>query len=202
MSSTLAACTAALAAAAPPSPPASQLGWETTILSEAAKGDNPAVCLDGSPAGYHIQTKSADAWTIHLVSAGRLSPSHNHLQAPYAHAHPHVHPLARVPAPSWYCFSSTCLFLSRPAYDLVSKCLGCVPYLVQSPQQGGGWCTSPEDCLRRSMTPLGSSKSYTTDMDGILGGTIRRHPLFFLFFLFVASSRGRTPTSAPDVRSF
>ena len=36
--------------------------------------------------------------------------------------------------------------------------------------QGGGWCTSPEDCLGRSKGALGSSKSFESDMDSILGG--------------------------------
>ena len=79
-------------------PPPSALGWNTTILS----GENGAVCLDGSPGGYHIQHRDNTAWTIHL--------------------------------------------------------------------QGGGWCTSISDCLKRASTQLGSSKTYPTDMDRILEG--------------------------------
>jgi hypothetical protein len=91
-----------LAAAPPPAPPASQLGWTTTILDSAATARG-AVCLDGTAPGYHIQsTKDQDPgrWTMHL--------------------------------------------------------------------QGGGWCTSVQDCFGRSNGALGSSKSYRTDMDSIL----------------------------------
>lgn len=35
--------------------------------------------------------------------------------------------------------------------------------------QGGGWCTSLSDCVRRSTTALGSSKSFSTDKSSILG---------------------------------
>ena len=90
------------AAEAPP-PPASKLGWTTTILDGAVSSG--AVCLDGSAPGYHIQqTKATDPerWTMHL--------------------------------------------------------------------QGGGWCTSVQDCFGRSNAALGSSKSYKTDMDQILAG--------------------------------
>ena len=40
--------------------------------------------------------------------------------------------------------------------------------------QGGGWCYTPEDCLKRSKTRLGSSKSYepTLGADGLSGGVL------------------------------
>ena len=85
---------------AAPAPPASALGWTTTILNGAVRGG--AVCLDGTAPGYHIQTRDPRRWTVHL--------------------------------------------------------------------QGGGWCTSVQDCFSRSNGPLGSSKSYAADMDGILAG--------------------------------
>lgn len=90
----------AVALSAAPVPPASKLGWTTTILDSAVA--DGAVCLDGSAPGYHIQTKDPQRWTMHL--------------------------------------------------------------------QGGGWCTSVQDCFGRSNGALGSSKSYKTDMDGILSG--------------------------------
>ncbi len=36
--------------------------------------------------------------------------------------------------------------------------------------QGGGWCTSIDDCTERATTPLGSSTSYENDRDAILAG--------------------------------
>ena len=84
-----------------PAPPASKLGWTTTILDGAVS--DGAVCLDGSAPGYHIQSKDPERWTIHL--------------------------------------------------------------------QGGGWCTSVQDCFGRSNGALGSSKSFKTDMDSILAPT-------------------------------
>ena len=66
----LSGCLLGLAAAAAPAPPASQLGWTTTLLTEAAASTR-AVCLDGTPAGYHIQHRGGNAaWTIHLQGGG------------------------------------------------------------------------------------------------------------------------------------
>lgn len=63
-------CWAVANSAAPaPAPPASELGWTTTILDHAAVAHG-AVCLDGSPPGYHIQPKDLERWTIHLQGGG------------------------------------------------------------------------------------------------------------------------------------
>lgn len=59
---------------APPTPRASELGWSTTILGDAA-GAHGALCLDGSAPGYHIQHRNPERWTIHLQGgAWCLSP--------------------------------------------------------------------------------------------------------------------------------
>eukprot|EP00051_Salpingoeca_urceolata_P032722 m.17053 g.17053 ORF g.17053 m.17053 type:complete len:403 (+) comp5379_c0_seq1:64-1272(+) len=70
-------------------------GWDTRLLPAAAASKG-AVCLDGTPGGYHFRGGSeAKKWMFHL--------------------------------------------------------------------QGGGWCTSLEDCYKRSKTDLGSSKNFAKD---------------------------------------
>lgn len=41
----------------------------TTILPNATVADG-AMCLDGTPGGYHIQHKDNSAWTIHIQGGG------------------------------------------------------------------------------------------------------------------------------------
>jgi hypothetical protein len=44
--------------------------------------------------------------------------------------------------------------------------------------QGGAWCSNATDCLRRSLTPLGSSKEMAkqSDFTGILSNTLDYNP--------------------------
>jgi hypothetical protein len=59
-----------------------------------------------------------------------------------------------------------CLDGSPPGYHIQHR----DPHSWSMHLQGGGWCVGTAACLGRANGPLGSSKSYTKDMDSILAG--------------------------------
>lgn len=61
----------------------------------------------------------------------------------------------------WYRYSPKCLDGSPGAFYL-SKNPKSTKWLIY--QEGGGWCSGAQDCLKRSKTVLGSSKTYAKTM--------------------------------------
>ena len=62
---------------------------------------------------------------------------------------------------------AVCLDGSPPGYYIERGARG-AGWMIHL--QGGGWCRSLDECAQRATTALGSSKSYATDKDGVLGG--------------------------------
>ena len=54
-----------------------------------------------------------------------------------------------------------CLDGTAPGFYIRKSTTGSTNWLIHL--QGGGWCVSLDDCFKRSLTPLGSSKTYVEE---------------------------------------
>ena len=150
----------------------------TTVGNASAAACKAACCNEAGCTVYQFQAvgtnPTSNCWTGTCLTPLRgVSPTWKSGAVPTAPPVPPAPPAA--PPASKLGWATTildsavaegavCLDGSAPGYHLQPK----DPRRWTMHLQGGGWCTSVQDCFGRSNGALGSSRSYEADMDAVL----------------------------------